>query len=129
MGAGYDADGHICWNNPLNNLGAGVDFCGNSSGVTTTAPLAGRSAQYNRELPDGFTFFTDNGDGTIPIDLRNATYTDCVADVDCIVHVNSSDVFAQWRVNAHQVVPVPAAVWLFGSALGLLGWLCRKNTS
>jgi hypothetical protein len=25
------------------------------------------------------------------------------------------------------VIPVPAAVWLFGSALGLLGWLRRKS--
>lgn len=25
-----------------------------------------------------------------------------------------------------QVIPVPAAVWLFGSALGLLGWLRRR---
>lgn len=27
-----------------------------------------------------------------------------------------------------QVVPVPAAVWLFGSALGLLGWARRRST-
>ncbi len=26
------------------------------------------------------------------------------------------------------VVPVPAAVWLFGSAIGLLGWIRRKQT-
>lgn len=26
-----------------------------------------------------------------------------------------------------QVVPVPAAVWLFGSALGLLGWMRRRQ--
>lgn len=29
---------------------------------------------------------------------------------------------------ALQVVPVPAAVWLFGSALGVMGWLRRKQT-
>jgi hypothetical protein len=27
------------------------------------------------------------------------------------------------------VVPVPAAVWLFGSALGLLGWIRRRQTN
>lgn len=30
------------------------------------------------------------------------------------------------NVRAFSVVPVPAAVWLFGSALGLLGWMRRK---
>ncbi len=42
---------------------------------------------------------------------------------------------AAWTVNpglagsqlTFSVVPVPAAVWLFGSALGLLGWLRRKT--
>lgn len=39
----------------------------------------------------------------------------------------------QWNANTSNlvyatfsVVPVPGAVWLFGSALGLLGWLRRK---
>ncbi len=27
------------------------------------------------------------------------------------------------------VVPIPAAVWLFGSALGVMGWMRRKATS
>jgi len=31
------------------------------------------------------------------------------------------------EINA-TLVPVPAAVWLFGSALGLLGWIRRKST-
>ena len=26
-------------------------------------------------------------------------------------------------------VPIPAAVWLFGSGLGLLGWFCRRQTA
>lgn len=32
-----------------------------------------------------------------------------------------------WLVTA-TIVPVPAAVWLFGSALGLLGWMRRRAT-
>jgi hypothetical protein len=26
------------------------------------------------------------------------------------------------------IIPIPAAVWLFGSALGLLGWMRREAT-
>jgi hypothetical protein len=39
--------------------------------------------------------------------------------------------FHAWAVRdgdvAAAVVPVPAAVWMFGSALGLLGWIRRKS--
>jgi len=31
------------------------------------------------------------------------------------------------NVRAFSTVPVPAAVWLFGSGLGLLGWMRRKS--
>ena len=37
---------------------------------------------------------------------------------------NNSMVFATLD---SAVVPVPAAVWLFGSGLGLLGWFRRRN--
>jgi hypothetical protein len=39
--------------------------------------------------------------------------------------VNSS---GQNLTMVAQIVPVPAAVWLFGSALGLLGWVRRRVT-
>jgi hypothetical protein len=33
------------------------------------------------------------------------------------------------EIDAIGVVPVPPAVWLFGSALALLGWIRRRQTS
>ena len=41
-------------------------------------------------------------------------------------HINDQ---AAWAVRAGDVaaVPVPTAVWLFGSAFGLLGWMRRKK--
>jgi len=48
------------------------------------------------------------------------------ADPDCNIGVgepNSRDIIA----GSISAVPVPAAVWLFGSALAGLGWLRRKQ--
>ena len=33
------------------------------------------------------------------------------------------------NARAFSVVPVPAAVWLFGSALGMLGWMRRRSSA
>jgi hypothetical protein len=40
---------------------------------------------------------------------------------------NNSPTFAVSRISS--VVPIPAAVWLFGSGLGLLGWMRRRPTA
>ena len=46
---------------------------------------------------------------------------------------NAAPVYARVDGNPGQwtatVVPVPAAVWLFGSGLGLLGWIRRRKTT
>lgn len=39
---------------------------------------------------------------------------------------NGGQVAALSNVRAFTVIPVPAAAWLFGSALGLLGWIRRS---
>jgi hypothetical protein len=120
---GYDADGFTCFAEPLAVYSFGsVDFCGNGTGGA--GPGGTPQTIANRFISNGITSVVDNADGTITVTMTDSTYTDCLADTNCTPGSSSSDLTAIWRFN---VVPVPAAAWLFGSALGLLGWLRRKT--
>jgi len=54
------------------------------------------------------------------IDITLTADTDAIGEIAIIE--------ADRIIVSASTVPVPAAVWLFGSALGLLGWIRRKAT-
>ena len=65
----------------------------------------------------------DLGDGDAPLNFNNVGgCTQVVGD-----ELNFNDVYLNRCAFAPpNVVPVPAAAWLFGSALALLGWARRR---
>lgn len=64
-----------------------------------------------------FDFVSDDGDSlsSLFLDFTNGA------------NFGAGQFSGEWQANvALTPVPVPAAVWLFGSALGLLGWMRRR---
>jgi len=60
-----------------------------------------------------------------PTSGNPALFLSAGVDAETFEDGNAS-AFVTWQVT---VVPVPAALWLFGSAVGLLGWLRRRRTA
>jgi hypothetical protein len=57
------------------------------------------------------------------IDVTYVSLYDCL-DFDCF---DFEETYTSYQVTGTlTAVPVPAAAWLFGSAIGLLGWMRRK---
>lgn len=64
------------------------------------------------------TFYT-SGYGVSALDFETVVLGDALGDAIAFATLSDS--------VAVSAVPVPAAVWLFGSALAGLGWLRRKQ--
>jgi len=73
---------------------------------------------------DGDIVWADNflSDGSLV--LNAGTYDFRIEVLGATPQIGSSGFF-----RATSIVPIPAAVWLFGSALAGLGWMRRKQTA
>jgi hypothetical protein len=79
------------------------------------------------------TWSTDIGDWT-PDYLTMTCPADICADAGRLYGAGdfldgSGEVAPLSNVTAYSAVPIPAAVWLLGSGLGMLGWMRRRKTA
>ena len=94
---------------------------------------AGQISDWFISTTSGSTSLT--GDQQFTIDTSSLTSSDSGLIEECIADDGATclgTIFDRGRIlnspGSWSIVPVPAAVWLFGSALSLLGWVRRRTT-
>ncbi|MCK6371213.1 MAG: PEP-CTERM sorting domain-containing protein, partial [Gammaproteobacteria bacterium] len=115
-------------------LSAGDRFVFNLSGDLDAPRNPVAFLPFDIELTSGATTDTAgvivSADGAYQILFSSFSGID-FSDIDGIklLSTNSGVLSPDLALSALevQVVPVPAAVWMFGSALGLLGWVRRRS--
>lgn len=150
-GGGFDRNGGM--------LSWGMDTDGGGSGVTSASAIVLKDAGGSSTiatLSGVLASLSVDGSGNVTTDSGEFRRAGGSAGGGCVDHVrwdasisklscgtltsglwalsgttDGSTVSAtvNWGGHGTAVVPVPAAVWLMGSALGLLGWIRRKTAA
>lgn len=124
-GPGSDANDRdiIYW---TGTVGAMPDL--STETFATLDQLAGFGAETQSAASSSYQPYTHELSGTGNVLLVAGDYHDLYCkkrnvknDVECEAYKVSNIVVS--------VIPVPAAVWLFGSALGMLGWVRRRHVN
>ncbi|MEZ5566264.1 MAG: VPLPA-CTERM sorting domain-containing protein [Gammaproteobacteria bacterium] len=91
------------------------------TGTTTTGGLQISGASGHQAVTWDLSGFVDGVGGTITARVVAAAIANSGT-------ANATGVSGLYTLNV-AVIPVPAAVWLFGSSLAVLGWLRRRTVS
>ena len=121
---GWDPDG-----NGAGTAVTGIDVRSTSNALITT--LSGVLADLSVDGLGNITTNTGeirralgaNSGCGLGSDVKNITYDAALTKISC-GRLTAADL-----IVSGAVVPMPPAVWLFGSALGLMGWMRRKISS
>ena len=93
-----------------------IPWTGTVTGYLDGGGIVSKALNVDAEPPQLITF--------------GSTWSNLVSvDIQLNVTDDGHDAFDTFSIDnvSVQAVPVPAAVWLFGSGLGLLGWLRRRS--